>query len=294
VTAARGLLSLLVLGGLVLGGLTVGLAQPAGAPGSAPAAPPSPVGPADAGAPEPSRPYATADAGVAPALPVDAAPVSAPVDAWTPPPAVPAPSPRYEPAPPPAAEPAPAVEAQPAPAAPPSHRRRKSEHDGSAIGVGVDAGLTGPLPDLGGYFAYQPVSWLRLGAGLGTNLIGIGVKGSATLINPFVLPLSLTAEIGRYFEADANPAVRRFASQDDDVASLKHVGYDFTNLLVGLDAGSGGARFYLRGGATFVRGRVNSFEETLRSADVSVTRTSDPQVSYAGPTIKLGFLLLFE
>ena len=291
-TPVRGLTSLLVLVALVTGGLTMVFAQPGAGvqPGAADGGPPPFTATPDAGAVEPNRYGAPplADAGVA--ARVDAA-VNAAPDAWVPPPSTYAPPP---PPPPVAEPPPPAVEPAPPQSQLVGHRPRKDEHDRAWLGAGVDVGLSGPLPDLGVLFAYQPMRWLRLGAGVGTNLIGVGLKGSVTLVNPYVLPLSLTGEAGRYFQADANPAVRRFASQDDDVASLKHVGYDFTNLLVGLDAGSGGARFYLRAGATFVRARVSSFEETLRSADVSVTRTTDPQVSYAGPTLKLGFLLLFE
>jgi hypothetical protein len=171
--------------------------------------------------------------------------------------------------------------------------RRSSRKQVPYIGGGIDIGLSGPLPDLGVMAAYEPRPWLRLGAGVGTNLIGLGVKGSVSLINPYFLPLSLTGELGRYFEADANAAIRRFASQEDDVASLKHVGYSFANALVGLEGGSDSVRFYVRGGATFVRARVSSFTQTLQESDVSVSRATDPEISYAGPTFKLGFFVFF-
>jgi hypothetical protein len=162
------------------------------------------------------------------------------------------------------------------------------------IGAGLDLGLSGPLPDIGVMAAYEPFRFLRVAGGLDHNLIGFGVKGSVSVINPFVVPLSLTTEFGHFFETDANGTVRKFNSkQKMDVASLKKVGYDYVNLLLGFEAGSRLIRFYLRAGTTFTRATASDFQQSLTQSGVVVSRASDPEISYQGPTFKLGLFFFF-
>jgi hypothetical protein len=229
------------------------------------------AGPDDAGAAPDAGAPALVDAGSA-----DAASFEAP-----PPPPLPPPTP-----------PAPVVVETVAP--PPRARNPifvpRTDH---FLGAGLDLGFSGPLPDLGVMVAYEPYRFLRVAGGLDHNLIGVGVKGDLTIINPYVVPVSLTAEFGHFFEADANSLVKKVKSKQKDVPSLKKVGYDYTNLLLGFEAGSRLVRFYIRGGTSFLRAQANDFQQSLMAANVTVSRASDPKISYQGPVFKLGLMFFF-
>ncbi len=177
------------------------------------------------------------------------------------------------------------VAAAPAPPSPPSRRQ-------AWLGAGLETGLSGFLPDTNLHLIYRPVSFLKAFGGVGFNLIGPGVKVGVTLVNPYVIPLSLTGEVGHYFESDANRPFKIITGQKSDIASLKKVGYDFANALVGFDFGTRFV-FYFRGGFTFMKMRVNDFQTTLQQQKLPVSRASDPTVTYQGPTFKTGFQLLF-
>jgi hypothetical protein len=161
------------------------------------------------------------------------------------------------------------------------------------LGAGIDLGMSGPLPDLGVMAAYEPYRFLRVAGGLDNNLIGVGVKGDITVINPYIVPVSLTAEFGHFFEADANSVVKKIKKNQKDITSLKKVGYDYTNLLLGFEAGSRLVRFYIRGGTSFLRAQANDFQQSLQMANVIVSRASDPKISYQGPVFKLGLFFFF-
>jgi len=177
---------------------------------------------------------------------------------------------------------------------PPARDERLAMRKDHFIGAGLDLGVSGPLPDIGVMGAYEPFRFVRVGAGLDYNLLGLGIKGNVTLINPYYVPVSFTTEFGHFFETDANPTVRKFVKkQKEDVASLKKVGYDYVNLLLGFEAGSRLVRFYIRGGTTFTRATANDFQQTLKMQDVKITRASDPKISYQGPAFKLGFFFFF-
>jgi hypothetical protein len=201
------------------------------------------------------------------------------------------------PPPPPAPEPlpvAPVTVTETALPPPPARDQRLARRDRRYLGAGLDLGFSGPLPDLGIMGAYEPYRFVRVAAGLDHNLIGVGIKGSVTLINPYVVPVSLTTEFGHFFDTDANSTIRKYVKkQKSDVASLKKVGYDYLNLLLGFEAGSRMVRFYVRGGTTFLRARASDFQQTLQMQNVVVSRASDPKISYQGPTFKLGFFFFF-
>jgi hypothetical protein len=234
---------------------------------------------------------APADAGLA--TPDALAPEAGAGDAAIAPDALPLPPP--PPPPPPAPEPVapPTITEAPAPP-PPKRDERLAPRDRHYLGAGLDLGTSGPLPDLGLMVAYEPYRFARVAAGLDHNIVGLGVKGDLTLINPYVVPISLTGEFGHFFETDANGVVRKFVKkQKEDVASLKKVGYDYVNLLLGFEGGSQMVRFYVRAGTTFVRAKASDFEQTLKMANVNISRASDPKISYQGPSLKLGFFFFF-
>ena len=129
---------------------------------------------------------------------------------------------------------------------------------------------------------------------MGFNGIGFAIRGGATLVNPFVLPLSLSWEGGHYFEGDANRIVRLFSSDQPEVASLKRFSYDYMNLLVGLEVGTRRFTFYLRAGLTWMSATVKDFQESVNDlAHIDVV-ASNPQLHYQGPALKLGTIVFFQ
>jgi hypothetical protein len=159
------------------------------------------------------------------------------------------------------------------------------------FGVALNAGISGILPDVGLHFVYRPFRFLRAGVGLGHNLIKPGVQASVSLINPYFLPLSLTGEIGQFFEGDVNSAINRFAGQKTDLAILHKVGYRYANALLGLELGSRRMTFYIRGGATTMNMTLKGFDQVLKQSVDPNARSSDPRLSYTGPTLKLGLVV---
>jgi len=181
-----------------------------------------------------------------------------------------------------AAQPTPSVVAQ-APAQRPRY-----------LGAGLDVGNSGVLPDVGVMVTYRPRAWLNVAAGAGHNLVSPGIKGGLTLVSPLYAPISLTVEYGHYFQGNANGWAKRLSSQKEDIASLKKVGYGFTNLLLGVQFGTPRFVFHARAGYTFMSATVRDFDETLRGAGAAATpSTTDPHLSYFGPALKLGMTVFF-
>jgi hypothetical protein len=232
------------------------------------------------------------DAGATPLAADGGAPGDAAAEAALPPPPPPPPPEAVPPPPPPTTTVTETLSTPPPP--PPRRDERLAPRDRHFLGAGLDLGVSGPLPDLGVMVAYEPFRFLRVAGGLDHNLIGFGVKGDLTLINPYYVPLSLTSEFGTFFETDANPTIRKFVKkQKEDVASLKKVGYDYLNLLLGFEGGSQMVRFYVRAGTSWVSAKASDFQQTLKAANVTVSKASDPKISYQGPAFKLGLFFFF-
>jgi hypothetical protein len=155
-------------------------------------------------------------------------------------------------------------------------------------GLGVDVGLSGILPDAGLLLGVRPTRWLRIQGGGAYNGIAFGVRGGVTLVNPFVLPLSVTCEVGHFFAGDANQAVRWFKSDAREIASLRRFSYDYLNLLGGLELEGRHVSFYLRGGVTWMRATVKDIQQSIDAVASIDLQAGDLKVSYRGPTLKLG------
>lgn len=155
-------------------------------------------------------------------------------------------------------------------------------------GLGVDVGLSGMLPDAGLLLGWRPTRWLRMQGGGAYNGLALGVRGGATLVNPFVLPLSITCEGGHFFGGDANKAVRWFKGSAREIASLRRLSYDYFNLLGGLELEGRHVSFYLRGGVTWMRTTVKDFQQTVEDVAPIGLQAGALKVSYRGPTLKLG------
>jgi hypothetical protein len=160
-------------------------------------------------------------------------------------------------------------------------------------GAGVDLGFSGVLPDFGLLAAWRPYSWLHAQAGVGWNLISPGIRGGATVVNPWIVPISLTGELGHYFEGDANGLIKSLTGQDSDIAVLQKVSYNYANLLVGFTSRANHFVFYFRAGVTSMWATVNNFEETVSKLAGTSMETSEAKVSYYGPTAKFGLVVLY-
>jgi hypothetical protein len=160
------------------------------------------------------------------------------------------------------------------------------------LGVQLDAGV----PD-GGVVSLvvRPVKWVRADAGLAYNYLSLGARGGVTIV-PFhwaIVP-TLRLEGGRFFKADVNAKVRKYA---DDVPAylqpaLDGFGYDYASAQLGLEFGSQrGFVFFVRGGLAWIRadfgdGR-NLRDDGSPNTEVDVSGLS---IRASGPTASLGFL----
>jgi hypothetical protein len=231
--------------------------------------------------PEPAQP---------PAYPL---PPEAPQTAYPPPPA--APPPVYPPPPaglppvyPPQALPAPATPAVAAQAPAPAESAKPGKY-----GAGIDLGISGVLPDFGLLATWRPYAWLHAQAGLAYNIISPGIRCGATVINPWFVPISLTGELGHFFEGNANGMIKSLTGQDSDIAVLRKVSYSYANALVGFTSGGQHFVYYVRAGFTRMWATLNNFDETVSKMAGSSMETSDAKLSYFGPTLKTGMLVLF-
>lgn len=198
------------------------------------------------------------------------------------------------------AEPPPAV-AEPTPAltrateanqdtlrasAPPSRPFRLYDY----IGLGLDMGISGPLPDAGLLLIGRPVNWVHLQVGPTTNFLAFGLRGGLTLVNPFFVPLSVTCEAGHFFEGNANDAKHWVSNDNDDIAALHDFSYDYVNLLGGIVLGGRHMMVVVRAGTTWMRANVHNFQRTVYDASKIEIQSSDPKFSYRGPSLRLGLV----
>jgi hypothetical protein len=167
--------------------------------------------------------------------------------------------------------------------------------DPGSLGVMLDAGV----PDgLTGSLVYRPLRPLNLHAGVGTNLIGIGVRAGASLfLLPTVVAPSLNAEVGHYFAGDANQTMSRLGiDSDSDSPVLREVGYDYANLHLGLHVGRDRMSFYIHAGFSFLRGTVHNLDEMVaEDANDSLTFRvdEDPVATVVAPSARLGLVVFF-
>jgi hypothetical protein len=163
----------------------------------------------------------------------------------------------------------------------------------SYLGLALDLGVSGILPDAGLLLTGRPLRWINLQMGVGYNGISPAVRGGLTVINPYLVPLSLTVEGGHYYEGDANRIVRLWNSKTQDIASLRRFSYDYVNLLGGLETGGEHFSFYIRGGLTWMRTTVRDLQQSVRDVAHIEILAADPHISYRGPTLKFGMIYFY-
>lgn len=159
------------------------------------------------------------------------------------------------------------------------------------VDAGVPDGLTASL-------VYRPIRPLNVHAGLGTNLIGLGVRLGATYyILPTTVAPSVSVELGHYFAGDANATFNRLGiTSDSDSPLLREVGYDYANLHLGVEVGRERMSFYFHAGFSALRTTLHNLDEVVAedaNEDLTFRVGEDPTASVVGPSARIGFLFFF-
>lgn len=155
------------------------------------------------------------------------------------------------------------------------------------FGLMVDAGV----PDgANAALVFRPLRQIRVHAGGGYNLVSTGVRAGVSVVplSTWIAP-SLTVDVGRYFEGDANPIVQKVMG-DSTYSSplLERVGYDYLNAHVGLEVGRQWATFYVHAGMSRVWGQIHGLAE---AAGEDVTVSGDPDVTMWSPSARIGLIV---
>jgi hypothetical protein len=178
-----------------------------------------------------------------------------------------------------------------APVAPASRKRLP------ILGVMADVGL----PDgIIGSLAIRPLSWVRLSAGGGSNLISSGWRTGITLL-PFGAGPSASFEYGRYSDGDANGLAKKIVGGSfAGSPALQRVGYEYMNAHLGWDLGFRRFVFFVHAGVTMLRGRIHNLDAAIRDTTThvpSATGTTevvvpqDPTGKAVSASVKLGLIV---
>jgi hypothetical protein len=157
------------------------------------------------------------------------------------------------------------------------------------VGIGSDVGVPdGATASL----VIRPIRALRLHVGGGTNYVSPGVRAGVTLV-PLASWFSptLSFDVGRYFEGDANPLARMVSGDSSFNAKvLERVGYDYMNAHAGLEFGRKRFTFYIHAGMSHVATEVHDLSVSDDSG-AGVTFTDDPRVRLWTVSARVGMIL---
>lgn len=162
------------------------------------------------------------------------------------------------------------------------------------LGATLDMGLPDGLM-LG--VAVRPLSWLRLQASGGTNAISPGVRTGVSLRLPQRVSPSLSIDVGKYFEGNANGVLRTVGGSGyRDSSTASKIGYEFVNLRGGIEFGNVSATFFVHGGVSYVRSRLHHTNDLVSGAigtesATSISVADDTPVRAWVPSVKFGLLL---
>lgn len=131
-----------------------------------------------------------------------------------------------------------------------------------------------------------PRSWLQLGLGALTHLGGVGFRLSVAFspLSGPVRPL-LALDYGHYFPGDFRWALGAGAP-DAAKSALLGLQYDFLNAQLGLELGGGRFSFAIRGGISYLAGKLGAFSQGQLAA-------TPPRISVAMPSARLGLTWFF-
>lgn len=166
------------------------------------------------------------------------------------------------------------------------------------LGVSADVGV----PDGGtASLSVQPLSLVRLQAGVSHNSVSPGVRAGITLLplDTWIRPV-LSLDVGHYWEGDANPMARRLSGdQTIDSPTLRRFHYDYANAQLGLELGKRWGTFYMNAGISRIVSTPHDLDQEIMSdssssssasTDTTVTFSEDPKVTAWTPSARLGFI----
>ncbi len=168
-----------------------------------------------------------------------------------------------------------------------------SEPEPTYVGIGIDGGLPGGG---GALLLVRPLWWLRLNGGLAYNVAGFGYRGGITLSpGQWAVTPTLNFDAGHYVSGDATRIFN--VSNPYYAAVVRDMPYTFGTAQLGLEFGSQRRfSFYLRGGITYVMGKVPgsavgpAFTSTINNPQTTAT-SADVKLTSLLPCASLGFNL---
>jgi hypothetical protein len=206
--------------------------------------------------------------------PGDASPSGAPAAAGVAAPDAPAPPAPGGPPAPPAGE---LLDAHPTPAGP-------DGRFGALVDVGLPEGVAVSA-------AFRPVPMVRLFAGPAWNYLAFGIQGGVS-VAPWRLAVTpvLTAEVGRYFGANASFLARGGQGVPSELSPLlKDMSYTYGAIHAGIELGSQrGLSFAFDVGLGYVALDAKGAVTKTDSSGATAT-FRDPRVRATLPSVKLGF-----
>jgi hypothetical protein len=166
---------------------------------------------------------------------------------------------------------------------------------GSRFGVLLDVGAPeGASASL----AYRPLDGVRVWAGPAWNYVSWGFQGGVAVV-PFRWAVSpvLSAEVGRFFDADLTPYVNDGSGAPSETKPLlRDVGFQYAAGHVGVEVGSQrGFAFSLRVGLAYVRAEAkgSTRSDAPPPSGESDVYFADPTLRATVPSVKLGLQLFF-
>lgn len=148
-------------------------------------------------------------------------------------------------------------------------------------GLQLDAGVPAGV---GLSLIIRPVRWGYMNFGGAFNGMAPGLFTGATL-DPFDWPitLTLTGELGGSFRGKLI-----------GVSDAPDISYVYANLWPGIEFGSrDSARFFIRGGVSWVDGSLYNSDTYLHNSDPSISYSNPHFTAAIAPTGKIGFRMLF-
>ena len=163
--------------------------------------------------------------------------------------------------------------------------------DTRTLGLAIDAG--GPQ-GFGASLVVRPLSWLRLHGGGTTDLAAPGVRAGFSLVVPWYIAPSITAEAGYQWPGNFNKLAKLVSGTDPNNALLEHVAYRYASAHGGLELG-GWNRLVLtiHAGYSYIDGQTSGLPAYV-AAQVSsgtVRVGSEAKVRLLVPSASVGLLL---
>jgi hypothetical protein len=158
------------------------------------------------------------------------------------------------------------------------------------LGFALDAG--GPH-GVGASLVVRPVSWLRFEGGGTTDLVAPGVRGGMSLVVPWYVAPSLSAEAGYQWPGNFNNLAKMFSGQDPRLSILNKVGYRYASARAGLELGGWNSFVVtVHAGYSYVMGETNGLPAFAASQlnDPNVKVKGEASIKLLTPSAAIGLL----